>query len=105
MSQKVQETIPKGIVGGFELTVLQRNLREWHERLARTYVCECYRKVKKVGSTATVSGIVNWSYPILSFGIVACTFSDNFSRNSCILNGHSAGSARGFCQRNEAELD
>ena len=32
-------------------------------------------------------------------------FSDNFSRNSCMLNGHSAGSARGFCQRNKVELD
>ena len=32
-------------------------------------------------------------------------FSDNFSRNSCMLNGHSAGSARGFCQCNKVELD
>ena len=24
-------TIPKGVVGGFEFTVLQRNLKEWHE--------------------------------------------------------------------------
>ena len=28
----------------------------------------------KVGSTATVSGTVYWSYPTLPFGIVACTF-------------------------------
>ena len=32
-------------------------------------------------------------------------FSDNFSRNSCMLNGHSAGSARGFSQLNKVELD
>ena len=32
-------------------------------------------------------------------------FADNFSRNSCMLNGHSAGSARGFSQSNKAELD
>ena len=32
-------------------------------------------------------------------------FSDNFSRNSCMLNRHSAGSARGFCQCNKVELD
>ena len=33
-----------------------------------------------------MSGTVYWSYPILPFGIVACTFfSDNLSRNSCIL--------------------
>ena len=39
----------------------------------------------KVGSTATVSGTVYCSYPILPFGIVACTFfSHNLSRNSCI---------------------
>ena len=34
---------------------------------------------------ATVSGTVYWSYPIIPFGIVACTFfSDNLSQNSCI---------------------
>ena len=54
-------TIPKGIVGGFEFTVLQINLKEWHERLW-TYVCECERKATKVGSTATVSGTAYCSY-------------------------------------------
>ena len=38
------------------------------------YVCECWRKATKVGSIATVSGTVYWSYPILPFGIVVCTF-------------------------------
>ena len=47
-------TVPKGIVGGFEFTVLQRNLKEWHER-PWTYVCECLRNATKVGSPATVS--------------------------------------------------
>ena len=28
LSEKVHATIPKGIVGGFEFTVLQRNLKE-----------------------------------------------------------------------------
>ena len=32
LSEKVHATIPKGIVGGFEFTVFQRNLKEWHER-------------------------------------------------------------------------
>ena len=32
LSEKVHATIPKGIVGGFEFFVLQRNLKEWHER-------------------------------------------------------------------------
>ena len=39
LSEKVHATIPKGIVGGFEFTVLQRNLKEWHERPWK-YVCE-----------------------------------------------------------------
>ena len=29
LSEKVHATIPKGIVGGFKFTVLQRNLKEW----------------------------------------------------------------------------
>ena len=39
LSDKVHETTPKGIVGGFEFTVFQRNLKEWQER-PWTYVCE-----------------------------------------------------------------
>ena len=39
LSEKVHATIPKGIVGGFEFSVLQRNLKEWHER-PWSYVCE-----------------------------------------------------------------
>ena len=39
LSEKVHATIPKGIVGGFEFSVLQRNLKEWHER-PLSYVCE-----------------------------------------------------------------
>ena len=34
LSEKVHETIPKGIVGGFECTVLQRNLKEWYGMFA-----------------------------------------------------------------------
>ena len=41
LSEKVHATIPKGIVGGFEFTVVQRNLKEGQERPS-TYVCECY---------------------------------------------------------------
>ena len=32
LSKKGHATIPKGIVGGFEFAVLQRNLKEWQER-------------------------------------------------------------------------
>ena len=38
--EKVHATIPKGIVSGFEFTVVQRNLKEWHER-PWTHVYEC----------------------------------------------------------------
>ena len=52
---KVHATIPKVIVGGFEFTVLQRNLKEVHER-PWTKICHCLRKA--TGLTATVSGTV-----------------------------------------------
>ena len=32
LSDKVHATTPKGIVGGFEFTFLQRNLKEWQEK-------------------------------------------------------------------------
>ena len=53
LSEKGHATIPKGIVGGFVCPVLQRNLKEWHER-PRTYVRKCKWKATRVGSTATV---------------------------------------------------
>ena len=40
LSEKVHAAIPKGIVGGFEFAVPQRNLKEWHKRQC-TYVCAC----------------------------------------------------------------
>ena len=40
VGKKGQATIPKGIVGSFEFTVLQSNLKEWHDR-SWAYVCEC----------------------------------------------------------------
>ena len=40
LSEKVHATIPKGIVGVFDFTVLRRNFKEWHE-WPWTYVCEC----------------------------------------------------------------
>ena len=72
LSGKVHATILKGIMGGFEFPFFQRNLKE----LVREAMEMCLRELKesnKVGSTATVSGTVYWSYPILPFGIVACT--------------------------------
>ena len=40
LSDNVHATTPKGIVGGFEFTVFQSNLKKWQER-SWTYVCEC----------------------------------------------------------------
>ena len=53
LSEKGHATIPKGIVGSFFCPVLQRNLKEWHER-PRKYVRKCKWKATRVGSTATV---------------------------------------------------
>ena len=77
-------TILKGIVGDFKCTVFQGNLKESYGR-PLIYVCECRRKVTKVGSTATV---VRNSVLIISH----ITFRDcrvhfildKLSRNSCI---------------------
>ena len=43
LSEKVHATIPKGIVGGFEFSVLQRNLKE----LARKAMEMCFRVLKE----------------------------------------------------------
>ena len=43
LSEKVHATIPKGIVGGFEFSVLQRNLKE----LARKAMEMCLRVLKE----------------------------------------------------------
>ena len=69
-------TIPRGVVGGFEFIVLQRNLQQCHER-PWTLVCECSKKatiVVRRSSTAAVAGTVYGAYPILPSKIVACTF-------------------------------
>ena len=72
LSEKGHATILKGIVDGFLFTVFQKNF----QRTAREAMNVCLRMLKesnKVGSTATVSGTVYWSYPKTPFGIVACT--------------------------------
>ena len=71
MSPATQAT--KGIVDGFESTVLQRNLKEWHER-PWTYVCCCWRKTTNVGSTASVSGTVYLSHPYYLSGLSRALF-------------------------------
>ena len=44
LSEKVHVTIPKGIMGGFEFTVLQRNLRL---RMAREAMDVCLQVLKE----------------------------------------------------------
>ena len=82
--KKVHATILKGIVGDFKCTVFQRNLKESYGR-PLIYVCECWRKVTKVGSTATV---VRNSVLIISqitFQDCRVHFTlDKLSRNSCM---------------------
>ena len=84
VGKNVHATIPKGIVGGFEFTVFQRNLKEWQER-PWIHVCECYRKATKLGSTGTVvrNNVLTISY-ITFQDCRVHIFSDNLSRNSCI---------------------
>ena len=43
LSEKVHATIPKGIVGGFEFSVLPRNLKE----LSRKAMDVCFRVLKE----------------------------------------------------------
>ena len=73
LSEKVHATIPKGIVGGFECSVLQRNLKKWHEGHGHMFASAKGEQQKYVRQLQS-SGIMYWSYPILPFGIDACTF-------------------------------
>ena len=85
LSGKVHATILKGIVGGFEFSFFHRNLKE----LARKAVDICLRvlrKATKLDSTATV--VRNSVLTISDIAFLGCRvhiFSDNLSRNSCIL--------------------
>ena len=67
-------TIPKGIVGGFEFSVFQRNLKE----LARKAMEMCFRVLKernksRFDSYSRQEQCID-HIPILPLGIVACTF-------------------------------
>ena len=56
MSEKVHERIPKGIVGGFEFTALQRNLQEWY--MWPYLMFPIAEGKQQLSSTTTVSGTV-----------------------------------------------
>ena len=85
LSEKVHATIPKGIVGGFEFSVFQRNLKE----LARKAMEMCLRVLKE----SNKSRFDRYSrqkqcidhIPYYLSALSLAHFSDNLSRNSCIL--------------------
>ena len=86
LSEKVHATIPKGIVGGFKFTVLQRNLKE----LVRKAVEMCLRVLKE----SNKSSFDRYScqkqcidhIPYYLSGLSRAHFSDNLSRHSGILH-------------------
>ena len=77
-------TTPKGIVGGFEFTVFQRNLKEWHEGATET----CLRVLKESNKNRFDSYSVRNS--VLSISHITfrdCRvhiFFDSLSRNGCM---------------------
>ena len=83
LSEKVHATIPKGIVGSFEFTFLQRNLKEWHQRP--------WMKIKESNKSRFDSYCVRKIALIIShITFRDCrvhVFPDNPSRNSCMQKG------------------
>ena len=73
LSEKVYATIPKGIVGDFKFTVFQgwKSERIAREALERLRVLKESRKKSRFESYSVWKSAL--SYPILPFGIVACT--------------------------------
>ena len=83
-SGKVHATILKGIVGGFEFSFFQRNLKE----LARKAMEMCLRVLKESNKSRFDSYSVRNSVLIIShitfWDCRVHSFYDNLSRNSCI---------------------
>ena len=82
--------------------VVGKSAREYPERYCGLLWVHCFSKkfermtreamdvAAKVDSTATLSETVYWSYPILRFGIVACTFFPTMFLDSFVLFTFSA---------------
>ena len=99
LSEKVHATIPKGIVGGFECSDLQGNVKNWYGR-PRTYVLRVLKESNKsmFDSYSRQEQCIDHIPYYLSGLSRAHFFSDNLSRNSCIKYDEKA---RGWCfQRN-----
>ena len=84
LSGKVHATILKSIVGGFEFSFFQRNLKE----LARKAMDMCLRVLKKSNKSRTDSYSRQEQcidhIPYYLSGLSLHIFSPNLSRNSCI---------------------
>ena len=67
-------SIRKGIVGGFKLNVLQRNLKERQERPQTCVFIAKGKQQHKIRQLKCQEQRIGRSNPILPFRIVACTF-------------------------------
>ena len=73
VSEKVHVTIAKGIVGGFEFTILQRNLKELALKAMKMCLQVLTESNKSRFDSYSRQEQYIHQYPILPFGIVACT--------------------------------
>ena len=82
LSGKVHATILKGIVGGFEFSFFQRNLKE----LARKAMEICLRVLTESNKFDSYGRQEQCIYhiPYYLSGLSGAHFCDNLSRNSCI---------------------
>ena len=74
LSDRVHATTPKGIAGGFEFTVFQRNLKEWMLKESNK---------SRFDSYSVRNSVLNISH-ITFRDCRVHIFSNNLSRNSCI---------------------
>ena len=81
LSDKVHATIPKGIVGGFEFTVFQRNLKEWQD--IRLQVVKEINKSRFHSYSAMRNSVLIISH-ITFWDCRMHIFSNNPSWNSCM---------------------
>ena len=84
LSEKVHATIPKGIVGGFEFTVLQGNLKELALKAMKMCLQVLTENNKiRFDSYSRQEQCID-HIPYYLSGLSRAHFSDNLSRNSCI---------------------
>ena len=84
LSEKVHAAIPKDIVGGFEFTVLKRNLKEWPRKAMDVCLRGKQGKQPKQVRQLQYEEQSIQSYLITFWDCHVHIFSDNLSRNSRI---------------------